>query len=80
MQFTMHIKRKYHPILTLYLMALIVLFNNFLLPHIAHFDNIVFLPLLVFETFGSMFSVSFLHFKQYDFIFIGYLQLVFLDT
>ena len=32
---------------------------DFLLPHIAHFDNIVFLPLLVFETFGFMFSVFF---------------------
>ena len=32
---------------------------DFLLPHIAHFDNIVFLPLLVFETFGFMFAVFF---------------------
>ena len=43
---------------------------DFLLSHIAHFDNTIVLPLLVFETFGFMFSVSFLHFKQYDFIFI----------
>ena len=39
---------------------------DFLLSHIAHFDNI--LPLAVFETLGFMFSVFFLHFKQYDFI------------
>ena len=32
---------------------------DFLLPHIAHFDNIIVLPLLVFETLKSMFSVSF---------------------
>ena len=32
---------------------------DFLLPHIAHFDSIVFLQLLVFKTLGFMFSVSF---------------------
>ena len=32
---------------------------DFLLPHIAHFDNIIILPLLVLETCG-------LHFKHYD--------------
>ena len=37
---------------------------DFLLPHIAHFDNIVALPLLVPETLRFMFSVSFLHLKQ----------------
>ena len=37
---------------------------DFLLPHIAHFDNIIALPLLIPETFGYMFSISFLHFKQ----------------
>ena len=37
---------------------------DFLLPHIAHFDNIFILPLLAFETLGFMFSVFFLHFKQ----------------
>ena len=36
---------------------------DFLEPHIAHFDNIIVLPLLVAETYGSMLSV-FLHFKQ----------------
>ena len=41
---------------------------DFLLPHIAHFDNVIALPLLVLEIFGSMFSVSFLHFKQYVFV------------
>ena len=30
-----------------------------LLPHIAPFDNVIALPLLVFEIFGSMFSVFF---------------------
>ena len=37
---------------------------DFLLLHITHFDNIIDLPLLVLEIFGSMLSVSFLHFKQ----------------
>ena len=32
---------------------------DFLLPHIAHFDNIIVLPLIVFETLGLMFSVFF---------------------
>ena len=41
---------------------------DFLLLDIAHFHNIIALPLLVLEIFGSMFSVSFLHFKQYVFI------------
>ena len=44
--------------------------RDFLLPHIAHFDNIVFVTLLVFQTLRFMFSVSFVHFKQYNFIFI----------
>ena len=37
---------------------------HFLLPHIVHFDNIIALPLIVLETFGFMFSVFFIHFKQ----------------
>ena len=37
---------------------------DFLQPHIARFDNIIALPLLAPKTFGFMFSVSFLHFKQ----------------
>ena len=37
---------------------------DFLLPHMAHFDNIIVLPLVVFETFEFMVSVFFLHFKQ----------------
>ena len=41
---------------------------DFLLQHIAHFDNTIVLSLLVFETLEFMFSVSFLHFKQYDFV------------
>ena len=32
---------------------------DFLEPHIAHFDNIIVLPLLVAETFGSILSVFF---------------------
>ena len=32
---------------------------DFLLPRIAHFDNIIDLPLLVVEISGSMFSVVF---------------------
>ena len=48
---------------------------DILLPHIAYFDGITTLPLLVLKTSGSMFSVSFLHFKQYDFIL--YLSLLF---
>ena len=32
---------------------------HFLLPHIAHFDNIIDLPLLVLKISGSMFLVSF---------------------
>ena len=32
---------------------------DFLLLHIAHFDKIIVLSLLVFETFGSMLSVFF---------------------
>ena len=39
---------------------------DFLLLHIVHFDNIIILPLLVLETCGFIFSVCFLHFKQYD--------------
>ena len=34
--------------------------------HIAHFDNIIVLPLSLPEIFGSIFSVYFQHFKQYD--------------
>ena len=32
---------------------------DFLLPHMAHFDKIIILPLVVFETFGFMLSVFF---------------------
>ena len=32
---------------------------DFLVPHIAHFYGNIVLPLLVFETFGFMFSVFF---------------------
>ena len=39
---------------------------DFLVPHIAQFDNIIVLPLLVDEIVGFMFSVYFLHYKQYD--------------
>ena len=51
--------------------AFYLLINLDLLPlHIAHFDNIINLPLLVLETCGIMFFVYFLHFRQYDSIFI----------
>ena len=43
---------------------------DFLVPHIAHFDKIISLLLLVLEIFGSMFFINFLHFKQYDSIFM----------
>ena len=39
---------------------------SFLLLHATHFDERIILRLLVFETFGLIHSVSFLHFKQYD--------------
>ena len=52
--------------------------NVALLSHIAHFHNTIALPLLVFETLGFIFAVSFLHFKQYDFILIrSYMYLLF---
>ena len=63
-------QRKYHLKLVLYLIAfldlnylIVLLLLDFLLPDIAHLDNIIVLPVLVLETFGFMFS-SFLHFKQ----------------
>ena len=34
---------------------------DFLLPHIAHFDNIIILPLLVLDTSGSIFFLSFVY-------------------
>ena len=37
---------------------------DFLLPHYGHFDNIIVLLLLVFETLGFMFFVYFLHLTQ----------------
>ena len=38
---------------------------DFLIPHIADFDNIITLPLLLAETFGSMFSVVFFLFFSF---------------
>ena len=38
--------------------------------HIAHFDNNIVLPLLIFETLGFMFSVFFLNFSTIWFHFI----------
>ena len=49
---------------------------DILLPHTTHFNNIITLPLLVLKTSGSMFSVFFLHFKQYDSILYVAKQLV----
>ena len=40
---------------------------DFLLPHIAHFDNIITLPLLVLETCGFTFSVCFYILKNFTF-------------
>ena len=37
---------------------------DFLLSHYGHFDNIIVLLLLVFETLGFMFFVYFLHLTQ----------------
>ena len=37
---------------------------DFLLPYYGHFDNIIVLLLLVFETLGFMFFVYFLHLTQ----------------
>ena len=37
---------------------------DFLVPHIVHFHNNIVLALLVFETFGFILSVTFLHFKR----------------
>ena len=39
---------------------------DFLLQNVAHFDDSIVLPLLVFSAFGSTFFVLFLYFKQYD--------------
>ena len=36
-----------------------LIYFDFLLPHIAHSDNIIVLPLLVFETLGFILSVLF---------------------
>ena len=38
---------------------------DFLLPHKVHFDHNTSLPFLVFKTFESTSSASFLYFKQY---------------
>ena len=42
---------------------------DFLLPHKAHFGNDIDLSFLVFSTFKFIFSVFFLDFKQYVYIF-----------
>ena len=44
---------------------------DLLLLHIAHFDNIIVLPLLILESCEFMFFGYFLHFKQYDSLFIN---------
>ena len=36
---------------------------DFLVPNVVHFHNNIVLPLLVFETFGFILSVTFLHFN-----------------
>ena len=45
-----------------YLIVLLLL--DFLLPHIAHFDNIIVLVLLAFETHGFMVCVCSLDFEK----------------
>ena len=63
-------KTRYHPIMESYLILpqdlnyLMLQLVLVLLPHIAHFSNIIILPLLVFETLGFILFVFFLHFKQ----------------
>ena len=39
---------------------------DFYLPHTVDFGDSIVLPFHVFNTFGSTFSVIFLHFKQYE--------------
>ena len=53
---------------------------DFLLPHIAHFDNIIVLPLLIFETFGFMFSVFFYTLDNKIAFFISNQYLFFLSS
>ena len=48
-----------------------MLSKNVVLLHTTHFDKSIVLPLLGFETFGFIISVSFLHFEQYDSIFFS---------
>ena len=45
---------------------------NFLLLHTEQFDKRIILPSLVLTTFGFLFSVFFLHFKQQENIFHNY--------
>ena len=51
----------------------LLIYLDFLLPHIVDFDNIITLPLLVLETHEFIFFVYFLHFKPYDSILFTYL-------
>ena len=50
---------------------------EFLLRHTAYFDDNINLPLLVFEVFGFIFSVFFLHFRQYENMFCNNLGLIY---
>ena len=45
---------------------------NFFQSHLAHFDNSVVLPLLVFKTVVFMLSVFFVHFKQQDVLYLRF--------
>ena len=78
----MHIKTKFHPVLVLNGFLTPKLLNSpfaswflinldFLLPHIVHFDNIIVLPLLVFEIIGIMFIYLFytLNISSYTYYF-----------
>ena len=58
-------KGVFNPKLSNKLFASFLLINfDYLLPYIADFDNIIVLPLLVAETFRSILSVLFRHFKN----------------
>ena len=52
------------PLASCFLINLRCLNKSFLLQHIAHFDYIFVLPLLVFETLGFILCIFFLYFKQ----------------
>ena len=52
---------------------------DFLLPHIAHFDNIIALPILVLKISGSMFSVYFFYTLNNMSAFYNYLHVLLIN-